>query len=249
MGSTRLPGKILKNLAGKPQLWHVVRRSMASKKANSVVVATTTNQEDDVIEKLCKEYVFLCYRGSSENVLERYYEAAKKYNADIIVRVTSDCPLIDPAIIDRCVDAFEKAGCDYINNTVLPPRTFPRGLDCEVFSFAALEKAYREATEDFEREHVTPYFWQNKNGEFKIGPTVLAAHEYEHNYRLTVDYHEDFEFIEKIYNTFYRNDEEIINVPDIFTWLGLHPEIVSINSDCEQKHRARIEQQLGKNLY
>lgn len=234
MGSTRLPGKIMKNLAGKPMLWHVMGRCLKSKAADRVIVATTTNTEDDAVEKFCQENNFLYHRGSADNVLERYYEAARKFGADAIVRVTSDCLLIDPAIIDRCILAFQKSGADYISNVVPGERTFPRGLDVEAFKFAALEKAHREASENYEKEHVTPHIWENKKNEFKIGATIQAAPEYARNYRLTVDYPEDFELIEKIYSKFFVPGE-IISVPDAIKFLDQNPELLKINAHCEQK--------------
>lgn len=244
MDSTRLSGKILKNLAGHPQLWHVVKRASAAARVDKVIVATTINEDDNVVEQFCKDNNFLYTRGSLEDVLSRYYEAALKHGADVVVRVTADCPLIDPTIIDRCIDEFEQAGCDYISNAVPPPRTFPRGLDCEIVSFAALENAYKNAREQLEREHVLPYIWQNKKNEFVIGSTILASPEYKRDYRLTVDYPEDFELMETIYHEFYQ-EGELINVPDVLRWLDFHPEIVAINEGCEEKHRARLQQQFG----
>lgn len=233
MGSTRLPGKIMKNLVGRPMLWHVIERALHSKMADKVIVATTTNKEDDSVEEFCEENNFLYHRGSADNVLERYYEAAKKFEANTIVRVTSDCPLIDPAIIDKCVEALRKSGADYLSN-INPERTFPRGLDVEAFTFAALEKAHKEAKENYEKEHVTPHIWENKKGEFKIGLVVKAAPEYRRDYRLTVDYPEDFELIEKIYSKFFTPGKIVI-VPEALKFLDKSPELLKINVHCEQK--------------
>ncbi|MDO8430354.1 MAG: glycosyltransferase family protein [bacterium] len=235
MGSTRLPGKIMKTLAGKPVLWHTVERCRQSQKADQVIVASTLNLEDDAVEKFCKENKILYYRGSSENVLERYYQAAKRVEADVIVRVTSDCPLIDPFVIDNCIGAFQKSGSDYLGNNIDPEaHTFPRGLDVEVFSFKSLEKAYRNAMEIYEKEHVTQYIWENKKKEFKIGASVTASPEYARDYRFTVDYKEDFQLMEKIYNEFYK-EGEIIDVKKVLLFLDKHLEIVKINAHCEQK--------------
>ena len=233
MSSARLPGKILKNLAGKPMLWHVVSRCLNSKTADKVVVATTTNLEDNAVERFCKENNFLYYRGSLDNVLSRYYEAAKQFGADTIVRVTSDCPLIDPKIINLCVEALKKTGADYLSN-INPDRTFPRGLDVEAFTFAALEKAHGEAKDSYEKEHVTPYIWENKKNEFKIGPAVKANPEYARNYRLTVDYPEDFELMEKIYSKFFIPGK-IVDVPEALKFLDTNPDLLKINANCEQK--------------
>lgn len=234
MGSTRLPGKIMKELSGRCILWHVAKRALSADKVDQVIVATTTNPEDDAVEEFCQKNNFLFYRGSNENVLERYYEAAKRFGVEVIVRVTSDCPLIDPSIISLCVEAFKKSGCDYVSNVVPGPRTFPRGLDAEVFSFGALENAYKNASEAHEKEHVTPYIWKNKNGEFKLGETITASAEYARNYRLTIDYSEDFELIKRIYQEFYSPDK-IIDVKDAIGFLDKNSDIAKINVHCEQK--------------
>lgn len=234
MGSSRLPGKILKNLNGKPSLWHVYNRCKASKYADTVIIATTQDKSDDQIEKFCKQYKIPYFRGSVNDVLSRYYNTAKKFKIDIIARVTGDCPLTDPATIDRVFKAYEDQGCDYVSNVVPGERTFPRGLDVEVFSFVALEKAYNEATENMEREHVTPYLWQNKKDEYKRGEIVTAPIELKRNYRLTVDYPEDFALIDMIYEKF--NNYKLVPVNKAIKFLDRHPEIASINADCEQKH-------------
>lgn len=237
MGSVRLPGKIMKELSGKPVLWHVVERCRQSKKAGQVIVATTINSQDDLVERFCKENKILYYRGSSENVLDRYYQTAKNFGVDNIVRVTSDCPLIDPLVIDEGIETLQKSGFDYLSNySDLGPgkRTFPRGLDMEVFRFSALEQAHSNAVENYEKEHTTPYIWENKKKEFKIYPTMIARPEYARNYRLTVDYEEDFQLMEKIYSEFYK-EGKIIDVTKVFLFLDAHPEIVKINAHCEQK--------------
>ena len=234
MGSTRLPGKIMKDLAGHPVLWHVVERCRKSKKANQVIVATTANPEDDLVEQWCRGNKVPYYRGSSENVLERYYQTAKKYGADAVVRITSDCPLIDPQVIDWNIEAFQKEGCDYLSNFDPGSRTFPIGLETEVFPFSVLEKAYQNASEEYEKEHVTPYIWENKRGEFSIGNKVIAPFEYRRTYRIGLDYPEDFLVLERIYKKFYA-EGNIIHIPKVLEFLDGHPEIVAINAHCKQK--------------
>jgi len=234
MGSSRLPGKIMLNLAGKPILWHVVTRCEHSKFADKVIVATTTRKEDDVIEEFCQKNNILCFRGDSENVLSRYYEAAKKYGADIIVRVTSDCPLVDPQIIDLCIDSLVKNKYDYISNANPGKRMFPRGLDVEVFSFEALEKTHKLAAEDYQKEHVTPFIWENKNKNFVVGPVITAPPPYQGNFRLTVDYPKDLELIKKIYKKFHRPGK-IINTMWVVAFLHKNPKIAAINSHLKQK--------------
>src|SRR3989344_763144 len=235
MGSSRLTGKILMNICGKPMLWYVVKRCQQSKLASALIVATPKNKEDDRVEDFCMENHINYFRGSSSNVLKRYYQAAKKYHVDNIVRITADCPLMDPLIIDRCIKVFTKNKYDYISN-VNPKRTYPRGLDVEVFSFKALEKAYKEAKKPYEKEHVTPYIWENKKKQFFIGPAVEAKGIYRRNYRLTVDYPKDLELMQKIYQRFY-NINKIVDVKKVISYLDKNPLIAKINSDLVQKSR------------
>lgn len=233
MGSTRLPGKIMKELAGNPMLWHVVKRAMKASSADRVIVATTKKPEDDAVEKFCKTHNFLCYRGSAENVLERYHEAAEKFGADIIVRVTADCPLVAPEIIDRCVREFQKSKADYISNVNPGPRTFPRGLDVEVFSSPALERAYRNASQGYEKEHVTPYLWENKKGEFALKNTVLASPDYARDWRLTVDYAQDYILMKAVYDALFAGTE--IDTRNALAFLDARPDLLRLNAHIAQK--------------
>src|SRR5215470_15506655 len=155
MGSTRLPGKVLLDIAGQPMLGRVISRVCRAKTIEQIVVATSTAAADDAVSAFCAERGIVCFRGSETDVLDRYYQAARLVQAKTIVRITADCPLLDPEVIDLTVSRFLEGGWDYISN-VNPP-TFPDGLDTEVFSFAALERAWREATSVTHREHVTPY--------------------------------------------------------------------------------------------
>ena len=235
MGSTRLPGKIMKELAGKPMLWHMVKRAGSAAELDKVIVATTVGPEDDAVEKFCRENNTLFFRGPDEDVLARYYLTAKEYKVSTIVRITADCPLIAPEIIDLGVEKFNAGRCDYISNINPGERTFPRGLDVEVFSFDALEKAFREASQPYEREHVTPHIWQNKKNEFKIGSMITATPSYARpQYRLTVDFPEDFQLMEKIYGEFYKPGK-IIDIPGVLRFLDARPEIVAVNAHCEEK--------------
>ena len=233
-GSTRLPGKIMKKLRGHPMIWHVVERCRGSKEADKVVVAITTSKDDDRVAQFLDKHGIDYYRGPSEDVLLRYLQAAKASKAKVIVRVTADCPFIDHKIIDLCIKKFRRCQCDYISNVVPGQRTFPRGLDVEVFSFAALEKSAKEVKEHYEREHVTPFMWENKKGEFSIGPTVTASPDYARKYRLTVDYPEDFLLIEKMYGEFYKPGK-IVDVREIISFLDRNPKIAALNTHCVQK--------------
>lgn len=233
VGSTRLPNKIFKELCGKPVLWHVVNRVSKSKIINQIIVATTSLKDDDATEKFCNENNILCYRGNSVDVLSRYYEAAKRYNADLVLRITSDCPLIDPVIIDNMLaeflSSFEKEKIDYMSNSII--RTFPRGLDTEIFPFNILEQTYREATKDYEREHVTPYIYQHPE-KFKI---KNYANDVDYSFhRWTLDTAEDYELIKKIYETLY-NKREIFLFNDILKLFEEKPELIKINQGVKQK--------------
>lgn len=233
VGSSRLPGKIFMKLSGNSMLWHVLKRCQQAKLANTVVIATTTKKNDDKVEKFCKKNHVLCFRGDSNNVLARYHKAAEKFQIDTIVRITSDCPLIDSTVIDACIKEFLKKNYDYVSN-LNPKRTLPRGLDVEVFSFTALKKAYLEAKKPYEKEHVTPYIWENSKNEFSVGSPVNASGIYKRNYRLTVDYPEDFKLMRKIYQKFYKVNK-IIDVKKVILFLDNNPKVASINSDLEQK--------------
>jgi spore coat polysaccharide biosynthesis protein SpsF len=230
MGSTRLPGKVLQDLAGEPMLARVVNRTCRAKTLQEVVIATTTNTVDDVIVKLCEARGWSWFRGSEEDVLDRYYRAAKKYQADFIVRITSDCPLIDPEVIDQVVQEFleRQPEVDYASNT-WPRRTFPRGLDTEVMRMDVLERAWREDRNPAWREHVTPYIYRNPN-RFRIH-NVVSPVDYS-AMRWTVDTQEDLAFVRQIYDYFGH---------DRFSWrevlkvLEEHPEWVEINRYVQQK--------------
>lgn len=233
MNSTRLPGKVMQNICGHPLLFHVAERCRRAKRADRVLVATSTSMDDDVISDFCVRHGFACYRGPRDDVLGRYFGAALASKADSVVRITGDCPLINPAIIDECIEAFSESKADYISN-VNPIRTFPRGLDVEVFSFRALERAHREATLPYEREHVTPYLWENKKSEFTIGPSVIASLTDQVDARLSVDYPEDLDVIKKIYAALYR-EGEIVDIKEALRFLREHPEIAALNARSKQK--------------
>ncbi len=223
MGSTRLPGKTLAIINGKPLLDHIIERVKASEVIDAIVVATTRLSEDDVIEKIAKENHVGCFRGNTDDVLDRFFQAAKKYNATVIVRITADDPFKDPEIIDKHIRYFlEHPHLDYVSNTLRP--TYPEGLDTEVFSFQALEKAWRSTTLPSEREHVTPFIWKNPdlfkcmNLEYK---TDLSG------YRWTVDYKDDLEFTRAVYEKMGKRG--IFHMQDILDLLKKFPHISHIN--------------------
>lgn len=227
-GSTRLPGKILLPLANMPMLWHVAMRCKKSKLANRVIVATSTDTGDDPIEELCKQYGIDYFRGDLEDVLNRFEQCANTFKLDAIVRITSDCPLIDPDIIDQSISMFNAHNdIDYVSNVL--DRTFPRGLDCEVFSRTALDEAHTKATKQQEREHVTPWIVANKKTlVLTVDPT------YHGTFRLTVDENPDYLLIQKIYSIFYKQGE-IIDTKTVIAYLNSHPELLE-NQSVIQKH-------------
>ena len=230
MGSTRLPGKVLLDLAGEPVLARCVNRARRAHTLDEVVVATTTQPADAVIVELCAERSWPCFRGSKEDVLARYYHAAIAHQADVVVRITSDCPLIEPEVMDRVVQEFLKRQpeVDYACNT-LPRRTFPRGLDTEVLRFEVLERAWREDDNPAWREHVTPYIRRHPNLFHTHGITNEV--DYSHM-RWTVDTPEDLAFVRRIYDHF---GHDRFSWRDVLTVLEARPEWLEINRHVQQK--------------
>lgn len=223
MGSTRLPSKVIKKIEGRPLLWHIIERIKHAKSINEIIVATTTNKEDEKIIKIAKKSGVKTFSGSENDVLDRFYRAAKKFNSDIIVRITPDDPFKDPKIIDEFVNYFLKNNLDYVSNTIKP--TYPEGLDIEIFSFKALEKAWLEAKLASEREHVTPYIWKNPK-KFKI--KNLSYKEDLSNLRWTIDYLEDLKFAREVYKRLYPV-QKIFLMEDILKLFKKEPELQKIN--------------------
>lgn len=225
ISSTRLPGKILKKIEGKTILEHVINRVKAAKNLDDVIVATTVKKEDLEIVKLCAGLGISVFCGSEDDVLDRYYQTARLFKANHIVRITSDCPLIDFKIIDDVTDLYFKEKVDYVSNTI--PETFPDGEDVEVFSLKVLKTAWKNAKMSSEREHVTPYIKNNPNI-FKI--VNLKFNINLNNKRWTIDEPEDFEFIKIIYKNLYSEDS-LFGMRKILNFLKKHPEIEKINKN------------------
>lgn len=231
MGSTRLPGKVMKDLNGKPVLWHVIERVKQAENIDQIIIATTTAKRDKIIFEKAKEWGVKAYQGSEEDVLARYYEAANKYDVDIVVRITSDCPLIDPYVTDEIVEYYNINDYTLVTNagSDLNNRTYPRGLDTEVFSFEALEKAYNNADEKYQREHVTPYIYENYADIF-----YYKNNEDLSNYRITLDTKEDFKLIKAIYDQLYQGKHNFYFF-EIIIFLDNNKKLLKINENIHQK--------------
>jgi len=228
-GATRLPSKVLDELAGEPMLTRVVNRTSRAKTLDAVVVATTVKPADDAIVNLCNAQGWHLFRGSEDDVLDRYYHAALKYQAGIVVRICADCPLTDPEVIDKAINVFlaDYPSLDYVSNSLI--HTFPLGLDVEVMSFAALTRAWNEDTNPAWREHVTPYI-QRHPDKFRIRD-VTDDKDYSYM-RWTVDTIEDLAFVRKVYDHF-KNDT--FSWREVLDLLKEHPEWLEINRDIQQK--------------
>ena len=224
MGSSRFPGKVLEDLSGRPMLWHVVHRVRGAGRVERVVVATTDRAVDDPIARFCAQENIACFRGDEQDVLDRFYQAARADHADVVVRITADCPLIDPEVIDKVVERFQRGDCDYVSNAIR--YTYPDGLDTEVFSFAALERAWREAGKPSEREHVTPYL---RTGKFRVANVESEIPVSPAQYRWTVDHPADLEFVRKVYAAFSRNGE--FGFREIFDLLKERPDLATIQAE------------------
>jgi len=226
MGSARLMGKVLMDITGKPMLWHVVHRASQSKLVDKVVIVTSTNKSDNLIVTFARTNDIPCFRGSEDDVLDRYYQAAKWIRANVIVRITADCPLIDPDVVDNVIKCYLGGDYGYVSNTA--PPTFPDGLDTEVFSSEALERAWREAKWQLEREHVTPYI--RKHPElFRIGNVTydedLSA------LRWTVDEPQDLDFVRAVYK---HLGTAMFHMGDVLNLLKEHPELTDLNAGIER---------------
>jgi len=265
MGSSRLPGKVLRDIAGEPMLARVVERTRRARTVQKIVVATTTEADDDAVAGFCQGRGYLCSRGSLHDVLDRYYQAARAYAAGIVVRITADCPLIDPGEIDHTVRAFlgevsesdqvlaasgqqptissQRSAAndlpfDFAANRLPPPwgRTYPIGLDTEVCSFQALEMAWKEAQEPHQREHVMPFFYDHQE-RFRV---LLVNHPVDYGtLRWTVDTADDLELVRQVYARFPGRDD--------FSWLEVlelferHPELAQINAGVQHKDYRQVD--------
>ncbi|HLA29185.1 MAG TPA: glycosyltransferase family protein [Syntrophales bacterium] len=225
MSSSRLPGKVMAEISGKPMLYHLVKRAERAKLIDLVTVATSDIRSDDIIEDFCKNNDIRCFRGNLDDVLDRYYQAAKYFGAQIIIRLTADCPLLDPDIIDNVVRKFSEGNFDYVTNVM--EYTYPDGLDTEVFTFEALERACQKARLKSEREHVTPYL-RNHPELFRLA-NVSHRKNISH-LRWTVDEPRDLDFVRSVYD---QLEGSYFGMQEILDLLKLHPELSSKNAGIE----------------
>lgn len=232
MGSTRLPGKVMKDLEGETVLYHVIERVKQSELIDEIVIATTIHERDDVIVEEAKRNDVEYFRGSEEDVLSRYYGAADKYDFDTTVRITSDCPLIDPNIIDEIIDFYIENPYRLVTNAGpnVEKRTYPRGMDTEVFSFSTLEEAFENAKKTYQKEHVTPYIYENYENEIYYYKNENDLSEY----RLTLDTPDDYKLIKKIYQELYEGEHNFY-LEDIIDLFYQKPDLKKVNQDIEQK--------------
>jgi spore coat polysaccharide biosynthesis protein SpsF len=224
--STRLPGKVLLPLAGKPLLVRMLERVKGAGTPFDLCVATTTDPSDDVVASLARDAGVGSVRGHPTDLLDRHVQAARAAGADAVVKVPSDCPLIDPRVIDLVIGTFlEDPTCDYVSN--LHPATWPDGYDVEVVTRRALEIAYREATRPHEREHTTPFLWDRPE-RFRL-KNVIHDRDLQMSHRLTIDYPEDYELVRRIFEALHREGAPPFGLDEIVAYLEAHPEVHEIN--------------------
>jgi spore coat polysaccharide biosynthesis protein SpsF len=267
MSSSRLPGKVMQEIAGKPMLTHVLERASQATQVNSVWVATTSQAADDPIEDLCRQQGFACYRGSMHDVLDRYYQAACAARAEVVVRLTADCPLLDPQLVDATLEAFRQ-GADFAANRLPPPwtRSFPIGLDVEVCSLDALQRAWREAAQPYHREHVMPYLYEGvaftkrtETGKPHTGDTTyitqgVSAHGFKvsqlhhapdyGSLRWTVDTPADLELVRQVYQRF--SPDLTFSWKEVLALFAREPALAEINADIQHKTAFDVDERTGQ---
>jgi len=258
MGSTRLPGKVLADIAGVPMLVRTVERARRAATIDDLIVATTREPADDALDVLCRARGYRIFRGSTDDVLDRTYRAAVESGADVIVRWTADCPLLDPDLVDLTVRTFLDASppADLVVNRLPGARTYPIGLDTEVCTFQALEMAWKEAAETFHREHVMPYLYEGVelkavNGQLSTGISQrgFKIAQLHHNsdygaYRWTVDTPEDLEFMRQVYARFDGSDD--FSWKDVLELVHDEPDLIKINQGVKHKTLKDIDQRAAR---
>ncbi len=227
-GSSRLPGKVLRPLLGQPLLLRQIERVHAAHLVGTIVVATTTDPADDAIVTLCQQADIHCYRGHPTDLLDRHFQVGWQFQADAVVKIPSDCPLIDPAVIDRVLAHYleQPDAYDYVSN--LHPATYPDGNDVEIMRMSALTIAWQEAVHSFEREHTTPFLWENP-ARFRLGNvTWETGLNYAMSHRWTIDYEPDYRFIKAVYEALYPHNP-LFGLDDILHLLAENPSLAALN--------------------
>ena len=231
LGSTRFPAKVLQPILGKPMLWHIVCRVRHTSAVDRVVVAVPDGPKDEPLRQFCKEQGILFFAGSEFDVLDRFYQTARHNGGDPVLRITADCPLVDPVLVQELIELYRSGKYDHVGVATgagadhLQEGRFPDGLDAECFSFAALERSWREATDPRDREHVTRYMWNNRQL-FRCG-NLISKQPYP-KVRLTVDHLEDFRLATKIYEALYSPQRPFL-FDEVIDLLKKNPELLEIN--------------------
>lgn len=229
-GSSRLPGKVLLPVAGAPVLVRLLERVLAARTPFELVVATTVRSEDDGLSALVRRFGVRVYRGHPTDLLDRHYRAAVAARADVVVKIPSDCPLVDPEVVDAVLRAFHDAPVrhDYVSN--LHPATWPDGNDVEVMTVEALAAAWREARAPHEREHTTPFLWDRPE-RFRIGNVARPdGRNLSMTHRLTLDYPDDYGLVSALYEALWRPDRPVFTLAEILALLAARPELMEINA-------------------
>ena len=231
--STRLPGKVLRPILGRPLLWHIVHRLGHARLVERIVIATARGEANRPIVDFAREHGIACYAGSEDDLLDRLYQAARRYAATTVVKVTGDCPLVDPGVVDRVVGYYleHRDRFDCVGN--FTPPTYPHGLEVAVFSMAAVERGWREVTDPFWREWATMSFFDHPE-KYRLGN--VAHHEDLSHLRWTVDYEDDLAFVTKVYERLYREDK-IFGMEEVLELLRRHPELMEINRGHQPNER------------
>ncbi len=229
MSSTRFPGKVLKPILGKSLLNRMIERLQMIRHETTIVIATSDAEQDDIIETEANVIGVPCFRGSLNNCLDRHYHTGKAYDADLVIKIPSDCPLIDPHVIDQVLDFYFEHEGDYDFVSNLHPATWPDGNDVEIMTMACIEKAWKEASRPLELEHTTPYIWENPD-KFRIGNMTWPAElDYSMSHRFTIDYPEDYLFIKRVYEELHPQKANF-SCYDILKLLDEQPDIYQINA-------------------
>jgi spore coat polysaccharide biosynthesis protein SpsF len=228
--STRLPGKVLMPLSNRPLLYRMLERVLAANTPSAVVVATTRDRRDDAIEAIAAEVGVACVRGHATDLLDRHYSAAVTCRADAVVKIPSDCPLVDPAIIDRVIGCYAAHAdrADFVSN--LHPATYPDGNDVEVIPVHVLEAAWIEATKRHEREHTTPFIWERAERFRILNVAWESGLDYSLSHRWTIDYVEDYRFLAAVYDALWTERHPIFSLADVLSLLDARPDIAALNA-------------------